>query len=1051
MKAGDGLTLEEETLKENQKIMSKAERHLQNVLNQLAQNAVDKAEFSVGGKREGKYKVSDIPQQDDRKFSVSDNFSSKNDEKLSIEEKPGAFLEKADVMAATPESESFWLMKNNFTDGKLISSGKNSLSTLSDTSSFVSVQKREAVANAEKEEENKETAGAYNKNRYDMTAIANVVLEGSKASYQSTDFSGGKLITSQYGALLGAGSISRHAAFADIKTQLYDRDKIEISMAQNAINNWERENGSKVTYKTLSMDTAHSRVVNNFADNQMLIDSYLKGHGINTRGMKVRDIDKMIGMQDRKYYGNTSNFHAGQSKFFNGKFRDSIAGTTPGRSSTGTSWAGNMANGGIPITDDMRAVLMEKRFLLEMSPKVRQAAYANGGIVNTGRAWIQQGTQDTDANSGYQYARSIGTGAKAVATAGEGATALAGNAMVRSIEATGRVTAAVGKKAIDLGGKIYAHGNIDRMNKWTTNTQNARLGLDRMSSVSKTIGREGSRAINKTVKATVRFTNSSGLRKAKIISGEIERKNLGDSAKWLIDKTIGKTKNGKKVKKIGGKIVGITKSVSKKIATAQLAIYKHTKLIRAPFSLYNKFQRMSQKLIIGVGLSFAGLCLIVVIVLTPVAAFTAIIPDAFIADDSYSITNSVGQEAVKAMLETQQQFKTEVENYYDATCTLTDENGNKLHPHHSAYFSFYYGSNSNEYDDLVNPKNLKSNQSISVLYKTIISMATVATGNEAEDKDFYINYCTTLLNKILHTASYKDVGGTVPINLWNCSLVDGMNLDSQNITCIINPCGCSRTFPVTDNAWMHNYGKDSLEYSEWLRTSKNYNTWDGWITDNHANYEWARALYDLEDEDWPELNVILPGSDDFTGKFSGKALTTDQIEQIMKWAQNSTDDPERLAVIQSALEAYQLGILYSQGRPQDPGPRGNTRNKGDGLGPYQDCSSFCWNNLVNAGIVKGSNWAYSTASFAGDPHSSRNVTGHKFQAGDVMVKYNGNGSNHAIMFLGYTDDGKPVTIECGGGYSRLDVFSYNDISIKTYDSVSSMISTRGSNYVCDFF
>ena len=548
MKAGDGLTLEEETLKENQKKMSKAERHLQNVLNQLAQNAVDKAEFSVGGKREGKYKVSDIPQQGDRKFIVSEKFSSKNDEKLSIEEKPGAFLEKADVMAATPESESFGLMQNDFTGGKLSSSVKNSLSTLSDTSSFVSIQKSEAIANAEGEEENKENAGAYNKNRYDMTAIANAVLEGSKASYQSTDFSGGKLISSQYGALLGAGSISRHAAFADIKTQLYDRDKIEISMAQNAINNWERENGSKVTYKTLSMDTAHSLVVNNFADNQMLIDSYLKGHGINTRGMKIRDIDKMIGMQDRKHYGNTSNFHAGQAKFFDGKIRDSVAGALPFRS-TGTSWAGNIANGGIPITDDMRAVLMEKRFLLEMSPKVRQAAYANGGIVNTGRAWIQQGTQDTDANSGYQYARSIGTGAKAVATAGEGAAALAGNAMVRSIEATGRVTAAVGKKAIDLGGKIYAHGSLERMNKWTTNTQNARLGLDRMSSVSKTIGKEGSRAINKTVKATVRFTNSSGLRKAKIISGEIERKNLGNSAKWLVDKTIGKTKTGKKEKK----------------------------------------------------------------------------------------------------------------------------------------------------------------------------------------------------------------------------------------------------------------------------------------------------------------------------------------------------------------------------------------------------------------------------------------------------------------------------------------------------------------------
>jgi hypothetical protein len=55
------------------------------------------------------------------------------------------------------------------------------------------------------------------------------------------------------------------------------------------------------------------------------------------------------------------------------------------------------------------------------------------------------------------------------------------------------------------------------------------------------------------------------------------------------------------------------------------------------------------------------------------------------------------------------------------------------------------------------------------------------------------------------------------------------------------------------------------------------------------------------------------------------------------------------------------------------------------------------------------------------------------------------------MFLGYTDDGKPMTIECGGGYSRLDIYSYNDISIKVYDSINSMVRTRGINYVCDFF
>lgn len=1052
------MSLEDQTLRDTHEKATKTAKYTADVLKQLSNIVVDSADYSVGGKKEGKFIVSNssIPtpsgENGSSKFTATSSAGSVPDhnEIADILAKPSASVSNPDqsVSAKTQVVSALALGKEKSKEAVAISSKS------------VAANSATAISNAEAAAEDPDTqVGAYNKNKVNLTEVANAALESAKTSYKDTDYAHGKAMVNKYGALIGMGSLSRHEAIADVKTQLYSRDPTEMINAQNAINNWTRDNGQKVTYRTLSMDAAHSRVVDDFSNNQRLIDDYLKGHGINTRNLTARDIDKMIGKQGRYNYGQTSMFHAGQSKIFTGTGRDKFSSISDAALKRNSGWAGKSDKGGVYIDSELRDVLIEKRFQLDMTPKMQQIRQGKGGIKNTTKAWVQQGTQNTDTAEGYHHAQAVVHGARAGALITEGSVAGIGTAAMKSIEATGRITATTAKTAVNLTGKIYSRGNAARSAKWSTKVSKVNNALDKVSATSKYIGKEGTAAIHRNLKASVGFTSKSTMQKAKIIGRKVGG-GLGKGGKWIVTNTVGKTRVGRKIARkttsVTSKIAGFGKAIASKYAAAQLAVYNHTKILRMPFKAANSISRALNGIAIKVAGGFVGLCIIVAVLLTPIAAFTAILPDAFLADDSYSMTDNVGQKAIMEMLPVQQDFLREVEAYWDATCTLTDEDGNKLHPHHSACFYMYMGDATDEFSNLSGSGYNSTTCSLStgetttygidVLYKTIISMATVATGNEDQDQEFYSKYCCLLLNKILHNGSWSfDNDGVIPVYIYDTGLTDGMILDAKDVTCNI-PSGCGKFLETVDDGWMHTYGDDSNEYSTWLRLSRNYNEWKGWTAFDEGYFEWAQNLWELSSEDWTEINVILPGTGDFGSDFGGSPLTSNEMANLNTVLADQTDNPDRLAVIDSALAAFQQGIIYSQ--PQ----RGNTKHAGDGLSIYQDCSSFCWNNLVNAGVVAGINWAKTTQTFASDSHCV-NMNGYTLKPGDILVNYTNDGvkNDHAMMFLGFDENGKPQTIECGGGFSRYNVASNNAISIKTYNSVSQMLSLRGVRYIVNYF
>lgn len=867
-------------------------------------------------------------------------------------------------------------------------------------------------------------SGAYNKRKVDMTSVANATLEASKKSYRDTDFSSGTYQIKRYGALVGLGSISRHVAISDVASKLHNRDISEVAGVQNVINNWTMTKGSKATYKTFSTDASHSKIVDEFGNNQRLVDAYLQGHGINTRNMTTRDIDRMLGKSGKYAYGNSS-------FIFKGAVRDKVSSVSDSFQGRNTRWAGKSKNG-VQIDSEMRDILLEKRFMLEMSPKIKQIQNASGGLKNTATVWVSQGTEETDTTHGYQYAQGMVHGIRAGAMVSEGLTAGVGQATVRSIEATGRIASSTAKGTINLGGKIYAHGDAVRASKWATNFSKVNIKLDKMNAISKTIGQEGSRYIGKSLKASVGFTGATTFQKAKIIKNNVSR-----GGKWAVKSIVGKEKYEKlqlkkQTKRENSKYTQIKKAISRKVTTLQNFKYNPMKAIKLPFTAINAAKRMIQKLMLKTAIGFVILCLMVVVTLAPILLIPSIIPGIFLADDSAAITKNVGDEAIKTMLEVQSNFLNEVSAYYDATCTLEDEDGNKLHPHHYAYFASYFGSNNNEYEDLISNQKIISGQSVMILYKTIISMATAATGNESEDAAFYTAYCTSNLEKILHNSTCRDVDGVIAVSINDSSLVDGMKLDAKDCICGLTSGGCGAYFPKVDDAWMHNYGDDSLEYSTWLRSSKNYNEWKGWITDDQGNFDWAKSLYDMDPEDWAELNIELPNPD---GGGTGVAISEENVATILDGVAgqlSDSDSSKRMDVIKQALYENNRMHVYSWGGGHQ------SFNKGDDLPVGLDCSGFVFGVLQTAGVASGPG---STATAAGFPDAAT------LRPGDIILKYhNDNGNDHIILYLGETQYGAFTTIECTTRISNITNTKISGVQMNAYNSLSDFQNRRGYLY-----
>lgn len=772
----------------------------------------------------------------------------------------------------------------------------------------------------------------------------------------------------QYENAVGIGGISNHAAVYD-DASLKNLDKIKISGAQDPIRARVNGDGSKAVYKQYSTDASHSKIVGN---------------------SRIGEGSKIVGITNDK---------------------QPLAGIPRGGSNAG----------GIIAPAPSRA--------LSNNSKV-SAGKAPGSKAGQSMGGSAEGTELDDAVTGYRNAQAVVHSARAGAVAAEGIAAGVGQAAVRSIEATGRIASSSAKGAINLGGKIYARGDARRAKKWSTKTANVNVKLDRMNAASKSLGRKGSEDINKGLKATVGFTSKTTFEKAKII-GEGVGSGVNKAGKWAVG-TIQKPKT----EKMAAKKAPNSKSETMKKSISDYKEKRKTKKQNKEKKKKEKKSKKSKNGFIKKIKMYALaavliLCLVDAAILAPILLIPAILPDIFMADDSAAISQNVGNKAIEEMLEVQSDFLDEVCAYFDATCTAVDEDGNKIHVPHTAYFERYMGSPNNEYEDLLSGSTVHSEQSIATLYRTIISMATVATGNESEDADFYVKYCTSVLEKILHNSTLRDVDGVIAVQINDSSLIDGMKLDAQNYTCTLDP-GCNEFFPKTDDSWMHTYGDNSLEYSTWLRSSSNYNEWEGWITDDQGSFDWAKTLYDLEAEDWAELNIELPNAD---GGGTGVAISSEDVATILDGVADQlsdSDSEKRLAVIERALYENNRPhrYLFSAGH--------GTYKKGEDLPVSLDCSGFVFGVLQTAGVRHGSGNT-ETASRFPDAKTLR--------PGDLILKYhNNNGQDHVILYLGETKYGKFTTIECTTRFSNVANKKISGVQLNTYKNLSDFHAHRGTLY-----
>jgi len=699
-------------------------------------------------------------------------------------------------------------------------------------------------------------------------------------------------------------------------------------------------------------------------------------------------------------------------------------------------------------------------------------------------------TEGSDATAGLNQTKDIGKTIKRTADAGLGIAGTVGKATAKTIATTGRISATAGKAVTTLGGKLYSIGSPERARKWEANKPVINAKFDAFSTFSKRIGKEDSKVVIKDLAkkapVTTKVTTADGTeltehtisKKAKAYEKVPKRDDAvkqdshqtkekkpdkkssatsssrDSSSKKLSSDKKGKKNDKKKAK--GGAKGGAGGSAGKpshsKLFQSKKKNAANSSSKHSPFKAFNQIKMAIQGIILKLVCSCLGFCSAIITILTPILAFSVFFPLGFSADESDAVTNNIKQQAMAAMLRVQQDYMDEVASYYDRTCRLVDEDGDKLHPSHTACFATYLGDTSTLYKNLYSPETrstgcrLTTNEyrsyNIQVLYTTIISLATIATGNETTDADFYEEYCCNLLKKILHKSTHSDSGGTCLIIVHDTGLTNAMRLDSKKVKCNISR-GCRETFPAVNNDWMHSHGNNSMEYNVSRRSSENYREWAGWVTPTQESFLFAQSMFELSPEDWQAMNIEIPGSLGYTG---GRPISVDIQEVIIENLDTSLsqdDDEHRAAMISKAL--YEINRLHVYSNVGE-----TSYSKDDDLGAQMDESSFILGLLQSVGVVpENSGGDFETIMSYPDATVLR--------PGDILLKhqeiYNEETEawevdNHVLLFIGYNEEGKPMTIECGGSSGWRTLTHRNGaISIHTYESVALMKYQRGITHI----
>lgn len=554
-----------------------------------------------------------------------------------------------------------------------------------------------------------------------------------------------------------------------------------------------------------------------------------------------------------------------------------------------------------------------------------------------------------------------------------------------------------------------------------------------------------------------------------------------DGSKWLLRHS-----------KIGRKYLNTKDLMQKATKEALKKFLVKTKLA--------KVISLLSKLMAPILPTLAGLLIIIVII-------NLLIPVSWLEDSDIDV-NAV----INKMCEAEGQFMKDVEFTYDITCNELDENGNKLHPYHTAEINAFSGDRDDDFNNLdlatltdqnathcrlisqSTPSHLEMRQYDTVtLYKTIIAMQHARQdlfwedgifSSEAKQGDVE-EYCIQLLKKILYTCVSTDANGRIQIRINHTGLTNAMRLDEEKITSNFFSAGSTSsfdeddigtngygyeqaTFPIYKDGLTHrpniwsvigSFFKGDEEFDEEIEAWHSY--LDGYWSKYHRDeLEIVRELWEMTDEEWLEMGIQLPTANELTGNM-GPSIDYATLQEVETSLMAQGLNPYRIKVIITALKECGKHIYGLRSAP--------------GNFPFKlDCSDFVSGALLEAGVpgavdatcygivdmAKSSlNQAYSVKhNAARNSKSTRELL-----PGDIMVKNETQGKaidgrvssqNHVVIYIGAIPGyGEHCVIECTTRcrkkYGNTGTNVITGVAVSGFNTIEDLLKSYDYQFIID--
>lgn len=256
--------------------------------------------------------------------------------------------------------------------------------------------------------------------------------------------------------------------------------------------------------------------------------------------------------------------------------------------------------------------------LKKMEPAIEQAARHQGGIINTGKAWISEAIKDSDFNDGLNVARTSYVVGKATLWAGKGAAAGALSAPVKGYELSQKVNVTVNNVRA-FHNKTSADGIKIGTQKWKAELRTTRNNIKFQHAEVRMKAGKGYEAVNKAVKSPLKYSTGKVMNSKAVVSlkGKVGGSRIG--------KAIGTPLSGLKSNYI---------LMQKRLMFRRAQLRQKTAILRILPNAFGKMSLLAKKAVLGVG---GALLVLAVVCIILISALGAIIPDGSVQRDD---TNS---------------------------------------------------------------------------------------------------------------------------------------------------------------------------------------------------------------------------------------------------------------------------------------------------------------------------------------------------------------------------------------------------------------------------